>query len=88
MADRVVLPSSPTEADYAKWLTSEVERRMAKALQRGVYRGDLKWSPDPQHEGVFGLLVAGTNRAVLIAYDFGEDFETSQEADDLVAKRK
>lgn len=41
-----------------------------------VTSGEAYWSWDPQVETTIGLLFVGTNRAAVVIYDLGEDFES------------
>jgi hypothetical protein len=48
--------------------------------RRAVEKGEAIWIWDPEVDGVVGLVLVGnTNRALVVVYDEGSDFEADEE---------
>jgi hypothetical protein len=52
---------------------------VVKAADEKVASGEASWQLDPQVEGVVGLVLNGTNRALVVVYVKDQDFECDEE---------
>lgn len=55
-----------------------IEEVVALAAQR-VEDGTCEWTPDPEVEGVWGLVLAGTTHAQVVVYCSDGDFQVSDD---------
>lgn len=78
----VRLPGNPERADFAAWLTNEVDASIARFLQGLIDEEDARWVPDPYNREVWAIKHRN-GQILLVTYDYGADFETSTECDDL-----
>ena len=83
------IPIFPKPDDFKFWLSTEVADPDAKEMQALVDAGDARWIPDPEVRTVWALKYVGTTHDIsdvggrqnilLVMYDNGEDFETTEE---------
>ncbi len=66
-----------------KVLELAANKRTNKRARKLVEAGTHGWAWDPQVDGVVGLLRRGTNRADIVVYLDDDDFETSDDFEDL-----
>lgn len=69
-----------SEITEAQDLFREIAAKyVVKAADKKVAAGEAKWVLDPEHVGVVGLVVPGTNRALVVVYLKDRDFECDEE---------
>lgn len=83
------IPTFPKPDDFSFWLEAEVEDKTAGLMQGLVDKGEARWIPDPEVRTVWALQYCGTEHDIsdiggkqnilLVLYDNGEDFETTEE---------
>ena len=83
------IPTFPKAEDFAFWLDNEVATPDADLMQGLVNEGQARWIPDPEVRTVWALQYCGTEHDIsdvggkqnilLVMYDNGDDFETTEE---------
>lgn len=80
-----------TFEERANWLRMEVESETAEQIISLIQKGDAGWIADPWIDGVYAVKYCGpepmpNDKIILVVYENGRDFETSDEGDDLLRK--
>ena len=69
---------SPAEQEAVKVLAVEADQWVVDQAAALVAAGTHVWVFDPEVTGPVGLVVKGTNQALVVVYPAAHDFETSE----------